>query len=111
MENILQKKFPNFFNYSRKEKASVPLAAFSYLECIRLILNTDKILDTTHLDEIKSFLKLLYEKNNGKLKYFKRSNEIRANSLNLIRCLQKKYSDPEYNDIYSSIKKSIKRHD
>lgn len=102
------KKFPNFFNYSRKEKARVPLAAFSYLESIRLILNTDTMLDTTHLDEIKSFLKLLYEKDNGKLKYFKQSNEVRANSLNLIRCLQKKYSDPEYNDIYSNIKKVLK---
>lgn len=64
------KKFPNFFNYSRKEKARVPLAAFSYLESIRLILNTDTMLDTTHLDEIKSFLKLLYEKDNGKIKIF-----------------------------------------
>lgn len=43
-----------------------------------------------------------------KLKYFKQSNEVRANSLNLIRCLQKKYSDPEYNDIYSNIKKVLK---
>jgi hypothetical protein len=101
------KKFPRFFNHSKNKKESNSLAAFSYLECIRLILNTDTVLDTTELDEVKCFLKLLYEKDNGKLKYFKQSNEVRANSLNLIRYLQKKYPDPEYNAIYSSIKKIL----
>lgn len=100
-------KWISFYHYSKNEKEKVSLAAFSYLECIRFLLNTDASLNTTQLNEIKQFLKLLCENDSGKLKYFNRSNEIRANSLNLIRCLQNLYPDPEYDEIYSNTKKVL----
>lgn len=100
-------KWVAFYNHSKINKERNPLAAYSYLECIRFLLNTNNKLDTTQLNEVKTFLMILYETDNGELKYFNKSNEIRANSLNLIRNLQTSYEDKELEAIYINTKKVL----
>jgi len=94
-------KWRHFFEYANLNKEKVSLAAFSYLECIRFLLNTNESIGQNELTEIKHFLNCLCEKKQGQLSYYKYSNEIRANSLNLIRRLQSSYSDSEYEILYS----------
>lgn len=97
-------KWRSFFEYANQNKEKVSLAAFSYLECIRFILNIDESLSQNELANIKQFLNCLCEKKHGQLSYYRYSNEIRANSLNLIKLLQTYYSDPEYDVLHSKTK-------
>ena len=100
-------KWRVFFETAKQNKEESSLAAFSYLECIRFLLNINESLEQHQLDEIKHFLNCLCQINNGELQYFSNSNEIRANSLNLIRSLQKTYFNSGYNVLYANTKKVL----
>ena len=100
-------KWPVFFEHSKFHKEKGSLAAYSYLECIRFLLYIKGELDYTLLSELKEFLKKLYEIENGRLKYHQHSNELRANSLNLINCIRSSSKDNELDDIYTNIKNTL----
>jgi len=97
-------KWKDFFASANKNKETVSLAAFSYLECVRFLLNTNESLNQNELNEIKGFINCLCEKRDGHLSYYPYSNEIRANSLNLISLLQATYPDSGYEVLYSRTK-------
>lgn len=98
-------KWPKFYIHSKNNKEKTSLAAYSYLECIRFLLNIGNgQLDDTCYSELKIFLNKLCEYNGSGLKYFRLSNEIRANSLNLIASIKNSFQDHELDEIYENTK-------
>jgi len=101
-------KWRFFFDSANENKESVSLAAFSYLECIRFLLNINETLSQDKLNQINQFLNRLCEKKDGQLRYYSYSNEIRANSLNLIKSLQVSYPNAVYEELYSKTHSVLK---
>ena len=77
-----ESKWEKFFknaNSLKYNRNSLP--AFSYLECIRLMVNINKEIP---IDDLKEFFQRLCEHNHQKCKLFPNSSEIRSKSISLI---------------------------
>lgn len=99
------RKFYNLANRKKYERNSLP--AFSYLECIRLIINLEESID----DEFYHFIENICVLENDNLKFFPNSNELRSNSLILLNNISTKYGkdvDKYRNDIWGTLKTLIK---
>ena len=103
-------KWPKFYMNSKIQKAKKSLAAFSYLECIRFLLNMGNgKLEVKHYLELKQFLEKLGEYDGNGLKYFKSSNEMRANSLDVIDCIKDSSQRDGLNDVHGNIGDTLKK--
>lgn len=100
-------KWPKFFNQAKTDKeGSSSLPAFSYLECIRFLTNLGK---EPPIKELDDFLYKLCEKSGDNLKLFEMSTEIRANALNTIDLINRKWPKTyDFNEIYSKLLVTLK---
>lgn len=96
------KKWPKFFGHANTNKeGSNSLPAFSYLECIRFLINLGR---EPPIKDLNNFLFKLCEKNGKKLKLFEMSTEIRANALNIIDLIHKKWPKKyDFDESYSKL--------
>lgn len=97
-----KKKWELFFRIAKSRKDDVnSLPAFSYLECVRFCVNLDREIQVA---EFMSFLNKLCEIDEGRLKYYPKSLEIRIKALSIIEKIKNKKSDEsEFDNIYASL--------
>lgn len=100
-------KWKAFFNHAKAERyGKNSLPAFSYLECIRFLVNLNEPLP---LEELTEFLDKLCEKVGGNLRLFPNSNEIRGQALGLIKSIDKEsYGKYNFNEIYFKLLRTLK---
>ncbi|MBZ5529644.1 MAG: hypothetical protein LAN71_17315 [Acidobacteriia bacterium] len=84
-----REKWGTFFGFALSEMMGAnSLPSFSYLECIRFLINMGRDIPYTDLND---FLTKLSEKNGSSLRLFPNSNEIRAQAIYTIDRINEKW--------------------
>lgn len=99
-------KWENFFSFARSEMFGVSsLPAFSYLECVRFLVNMGRDIP---YDELSKFLTKLYERNSNSLNLFSNSNEIRGQALYIIKQINERWPERfDLNYIETNLSKTL----